>query len=612
MTGPSSQAPHRRAACRQTPSPTSFNADRTEPAVRPRTTFLNLALLALLLGLPVGAGAAQERQASDEVATQEAGEKLFFESLNVTRVNVEVFVTDASGEPVSGLGVDDFELFEDGRRVEITNFYPVVNRRPVGAASPSAAPTASEEPARETVEPAVDQTVDPIPPEDQRLSMVLFFDNLHLRPFNRNRVMRQTQSFLLRHMRSHDRAMLVTFERGLNVRQPFTSDRRQLLNALDELAKLTGLAVQASSERRQAIQAIERSKDQQEARSHADFYAKSVYNDATITVDALKQQVAALAGLPGRKILLYISDGLPMNAGEDLFVLADNRFGGQGLSGQMLATRYKIDRHLRELSAAANSNRVLFYTLEAAGARAHSSLSAEYGGNASSYIEIDTVRNANERQPLLDLARDTGGLATVSTNNFTAAFDRLANDIGTYYSLAFQPARSSDGRYRKIEVKVRGKGLRVRHRRGYRDKTPFTRMRDTTLATLLYGSQDNALNIELELGQPQDRGDGTFLVPLAARIPLANVTLVGYREVHRGEVRVSIAVGDDDGGKSPVSQETVPITIPSAELEAARGKFYAYSVELLMRKGQQDVAVGVRDELAGATSFVRRSIKIGS
>jgi len=59
---------------------------------------------------------------SDGQPTATADED-FAETVNVNVVNVDVVAYDRRGRPLSGLGIDDFELFEDGQPVEITNFY---------------------------------------------------------------------------------------------------------------------------------------------------------------------------------------------------------------------------------------------------------------------------------------------------------------------------------------------------------------------------------------------------------------------------------------------------------------------------------------------------------
>jgi hypothetical protein len=77
-------------------------------------------------------------------------------------------------------------------------------------------------------------------------------------------------------------------------------------------------------------------------------------------------------------------------------------------------------------------------------------------------------------------------------------------------------------------------------------------------------------------------------------------------------VRIVVGVIDEKGRISPLSQTPVPIDIPEADLATAVQQEFVYEVELVMRDGFQVVAVGVRDEVAGVTSFVRQSIRLGS
>ncbi|HUP42040.1 MAG TPA: hypothetical protein VM599_02400, partial [Thermoanaerobaculia bacterium] len=86
----------------------------------PARTFRGLAALTLWLGL---LGAAPPLALA--LRAQEAPEELFAETLDVEVVNVEVRVIDRKGRPITGLAREDFELFEDGRRVEIAHFYEV-------------------------------------------------------------------------------------------------------------------------------------------------------------------------------------------------------------------------------------------------------------------------------------------------------------------------------------------------------------------------------------------------------------------------------------------------------------------------------------------------------
>ena len=95
----------------------------------------------------------------------------------------------------------------------------------------------------------------------------------------------------------------------------------------------------------------------------------------------------------------------------------------------------------------------------------------------------------------------------------------MATDFDTYYSLGYTPAHSGSGRYYKIEVKLKRKGLKVRHRSGYRDKPLYSRMEEGTLSTLRYGFEKNPLELKLQIEEGQKNEDDQFEVPILIGIP---------------------------------------------------------------------------------------------
>lgn len=539
-------------------------------------------------------------------------QSIYFESVEVMVVNVDVYVTDKTGQAVTGLTKDDFEIRENGKPVEITNFVAVEEGRTVQGA-PTGVGDAAGVPEEQTPDPLTELTrqMPPPLPEEQRLHLLIYFDNLFLKPFSRNKVIGELEHFLSQTLDPGDQVMVVTFERSLHVRVPFTDDWKELTAGLAKIEMLTGYAEQTATERRSTIQLIDQTRSDLDAASHVDDYAKAIHHDLLLSIDSLKELVGSLGGLPGRKAILYVSDGIPMAPGEDLFYLVDTRNAGEG-GGQLAASQYRARREFRELTARANANRVSFYTLEAAGLRSHSSLSAEYGQRQTSIIEADVMWDANHEMPLLQMAEDTGGLASLNTNNILGALDAMQRDFDNYYSLGIAPVHAVVGRSYDLEVKVRRPGLTVRHRSGYRDKSPETRVHEGTLASLIYGTESNPLAIRLELGSGQPQDKGNYRVPVVVRVPIGKVTLVPTQGMHRGSVRIVVGVIDEEGRISPLSQTPVPIDIPAADLATAVRQEFVYEVELLMRDGLQVVAVGVRDEVAGDTSFVRQGIRLGS
>ena len=66
------------------------------------------------------------------------------------------------------------------------------------------------------------------------------------------------------------------------------------------------------------------------------------------------------------------------------------------------------------------------------------------------------------------LATSTGGFAAVNRNDLNGAFDRIVAENSSYYMFGYYSTNERrDGRFRKIEVRVKRPGLRVRSRNGY-------------------------------------------------------------------------------------------------------------------------------------------------
>ena len=64
-------------------------------------------------------GVAQE---ADEAISERVGGLAFVDEIQVTVVNVDVFVRDRKGRPVEGLVVDDFKISQNGVEMPISNF----------------------------------------------------------------------------------------------------------------------------------------------------------------------------------------------------------------------------------------------------------------------------------------------------------------------------------------------------------------------------------------------------------------------------------------------------------------------------------------------------------
>ncbi len=568
---------------------------------RPRRAMMSAAILAFALCAVV---MAQSEDAPPEL------EEIFSEVVDVNVVNVEVYVTDKKGNPITGLTREDFRVFEDKRPVTVTNFYVMEDGRPVGPSAVEAVEAAVPPPPEERV-PGLPPGPPPVP-DQQRLSLVIYIDNFNIRPFNRNRVLRRVRQFLSDHLDSGDRVMLVSYQRTLKVQHPFTSDPKLISSALFDLEKMVGHAVTEDADRAEILEAIGEAESLGEVEWRVRQFAESEYSDLMFTIDAMNELVDSLGGLPGRKAVLYVSDGLPMKPADDLYHALLRKFSDSSVLSR--SSDYMASRRFNELVARSNSNRVTFYTIDAAGLRVPNSLSVAHRRSAVGNFDtlVDSINFSNLQSTIRMIADETGGFAITNTNDPTSGLDRMASDFTTYYSLGYPSTAGEDGRYHRIKVEVDRPGVQVRHREGYRGKSLFRRMADGTTSTLLYGFERNPLAVTLAVGGGSPSKGGHFVVPMEIRLPLAKVVLVPRDEFHHGKVKVYLSALDEQGRMADVQEIPVDIRIPNADLEDALGKAWGHRVELQMRGGSQRVAVGVRDEVGATESFVSRSVNVGS
>jgi VWFA-related protein len=615
--------------------------------------------------LRIALAAAILAASAPSLPAQPAPAKSYGEQVEVNVVNVEVYVTDANGRRVDDLQRGDFTLLEDGKPVQITNF-AAVDR--TAAAAPAPVPAATAATGGDAAAP-----VEAAPAADP-LHLVVFLDNTHLAASHRTRVLEQLRGFLTRRLAPGDAVLLATYDPGLHVRLPFTADREALARALDAVEKTATDGGSDDRARRAALQQIvdiqertliaqakqDRIADKQRARSEqagregseedqpesdtpcppeiaepAKSYAQQSRQEVLRSVTGLTVLVNSLSGLPGRKAVLHVSDGLSVTPGEELFQALYDLCGGgaatQGSNGttlsvdaQVLSARtyrgtqamldaqsYSTAKQWNDLAAHASAQRVTLYTLQASGLEGGAATAADMGpgDRLLQTSSVARIEKENLRGSLTALASGTGGRAVFDANDLQRDIARIEDDLGHYYSLGYTPPHSGDGHDHTIVVKVQGSGLRVRHRQVYRDKPPLERAVDRTLAALFLGTGDNPLGITLEVGEIVPGGAGS-VVPIRLLIPLNNVGLTLRGEGYDGKLRVFVATQSAGGGNSPVRQLEVPLRIPMQNSQATMMQNYLYEVKLQLPPGEHRVAVGVRDDITTLASFLSKKVQV--
>ncbi len=578
---------------------------------------------------------------------------VFSEVIDVEVFNLEVVVNDKQGQPITGLTQDDFEIFEDGKPVELTNFY-AVEKLAMPAAKDNTTDQVADRPAGAT----------------RQLNLVVFVDNINIRPENRKLLFENLREHLGQVMVPGTKVMLASMNNRIEVMQSFTDDAEQIFTALDELEKQTSINALLDSERRGFMSRLARASTRgmacnrsqtpgapgsgggggggdptfNNAVREAQDLAQAVrtlgeqrYNAARGTIGSIAAFSDTLGGLPGRKALLYLSDGIPTRPAESIgeaWIAKYDQWFQQNENAIRNCSRYpeaipdltraltgsgtsgfNLESEFDRLTIRASDNQVAFYPVSNSGRDASMVSAANLGssdGGSSQVMRSAMIAEAMSRDgSLLQMAEDTGGRALTGNANVGELLAQASRDFTTFYSLGYTPLeRTKDNSFHKLEVKVSRDGAKARHVKGYHAKTWRDRLVDMTVASALYDLEANPLEIQLQTGDTQRVG-GRFKVPVLVQIPFREIQMVSDGGKYNASLSILVVVRDNKGGFSKPRRFDLPIEIPNAQILNARQQMAAYPIDLDLKKGDRRVAIAVRDHLGQTASTLKLDFDFG-
>ncbi len=566
--------------------------------------------LIVALTLPTVPGAAQEEE---QEGLRHVGGLTFVDEVELTIANLVVYVTDKKGRAVTSLTKDDFEIFQDGDPKQISNFklYTAeVVRSELGV-------TTGLEIAESTPIP------DPLAVGGpQPVHLVLYIDNQNLDPLDRNRVLSQTNEFVRTSLHPPAQMMVVAYQRSFEVLQEFTSDPSQILKAMRVVRTYTGGRTTQDSARGDIVDRIQRVQSEQRAGSSRssmgnpsndgdwreiynliDNFAKESVNDLQFTLDSLRQIITSLTGLPGKKGVIYVSNGLPMIPGMELFYEAS-----KGMNDSTVLTRmFEFDRSgiYRQLAATANAQDVTLYTIDASGLSLQGMGSAEYA-TASDPMMSSIGRN-NYVDSLRFLADETGGIAIFNTNDIAPRLELITQDMFTYYSIGYPLQASGQDKVHRVKVKLREDpafaDYELRYRPRFVEKSLETRVQDRVVSSLVFEIDENPMGLEVEAGTPAAATEDRWLLPARLSFPLKSVALLPEGDDFVARIVLFIAARDTDGKRSDLVRQTHEIRIPASRYEEAQGNSFAIDTQLLMESGRYKIAIALLDPLTRQVSY---------
>jgi VWFA-related protein len=570
--------------------------------------------IVLTCGSLVLALAAVAQQPPQEGAV---GGLTFIDEVEVTVVNVDVFVRDRDGNAVTGLNEEDFRLLQDGQERKLSHFAAYTQqvisqimaaRREIPATSPGA-PT---EVGGEAVPPSdqEDGPADLIKP----VHIVLYVDNENIRPFDRNRVLTQVRQFIDEVMQPHVEVMVVSVQRSPKIVQPFTSDPQAVKNALKSLTRVYGARTDADRTRGRIIYDIQKMVDDApnegsrgDPRTAADIqerirvYGEELSMELGYSINSLREVLTTLAGLPGRRVLVHISSGLPAVPARDLIAWYGDLY--QKSSALPMLARFNRRYVYDSLASSANAQGVSFYTIDVTGLAGDGSASAEHARPIDPLVA--SIHTLNYQEPLFVLAEKTGGRAIVDSNDITSLLEELRDDLFTYYSLGYTLSSSGSDTVHRIEVELTAHPeYDLVYRRTLVEKSLETQVQDRVVSGLMLALDDNPMGLEITAGEATSASGNRWILPVEVALPIQSVALLPEADEYVGRVVLFVANRDLKGRQSDIQRRQFEIRMPPVDYEARRGERYVAELDLLLNPGEHKIVVGALDPVTRQASFV--------
>lgn len=562
-------------------------------------------------------------QASDSIST--------VLKVKTRLVIVDVVARDKKGQTVTDLRESDFRIKEDGKEQKISVFS---FQQPI--ALEAAAPTQLD-----TLPPNVYRN-NPHFKANSALNVILL-DGLNSTLLNQFYVRDEMVKFLQKLPQGQPVA-IYALGRKLRLLQDFTTDLTDLKRIIQDFKgesshvlksptgtpevpmTLQGIAARLAQEFapgfKQQIEnfAQETGSDQMDDRIH-------------YTTAALTSLARMLAGYPGRKNLIWITESIPMHLFADNYQPVIQMEGGQLVKrlpdgASEARTRRTYDDQLALISNMFADAQVAVYPIDARGL-VGSPLFDPSNNITGRGMMGGLAMRAEGRQAeelfeahgtMQDIAQKTGGKAFYNRNNIDGAVLGDMEDGSTYYTIGYYPDNKNwDGRFRKIQVSVNRPDVKVRYRLGYfaMDRAAYGKahpeQRDLDFSEALNPNAPiaTALQFEVSVTPPSVQTQNKLVVRYAID-PHQLYLETGPDGLHHGQVDCAARIFSAKDIEHPVDTQAsrMQAALKPEAFDKISRSFFPCQLAIELPPGQYFLRLAVRDNLTGLLGSVNAQVSV--
>lgn len=537
------------------------------------------------------------------VYTQRVGE-----TVHVTVVEVPVTVIDRDGNAVAGLTADNFELYDDGKKVPI-DYFEVLDLRP------SAQATAKAD--------------DPLPPAASR-NFLLLFDLANSSPGTIERASVAAKEFVATQLGPRDLAAVATFtaEAGARMVTNFTRDKALLTKAVETLGhpkyfkaadplmitavtpaptgEITdggGVGVGSAAMEAEITKMIEdlnrvtKKVNDGEAR-----------NRIRIQFTNLARVARVLDRMRGQKQIILLSEGFDAslvqgreNIGAEATKEGDRIMAGEvwNVDSDQKFGNATATNDVREMGELFRRSDVTMHAIDIKGLR------------GTSDVTSGAPTKGKSVEGLHMITAPTGGSVFKNNNDMSQTFDKLMKQQEVVYLLGFQARTSGKpGKFHTLKVKAANpRGARVAHRPGYYEHTVRMTDLERTLTLAEIMMTDAAIDdVTLNLGSTTLPGPGgRARIPVVVEIPSSG--LLKELQGTKANAQLLLYAFNESGQVIDHLQERIGLDLATAG-DAVKKNGVRYYGSLRMPPGKYAVKALVRVEETGLIGFRRQDIEV--
>lgn len=528
-----------------------------------------VSLLAAVLLLAGAGPASRAAQQEPPLPPPEKGPTL---RATTELVLVNVVARDKKGDLIRDLKKEDFTVYEDGQKQNLSSFDFENVDALLTAGAAEATATGSAAPSGllgKTNAPLIDT-------RDRRL-MLLFFDFSAMDPEQIERAVDAAKKFVETKMQPADMIAIVSLATDLKVDLDFTADRGKIASVLNSYTSSEGQGFDSGST----------GSAEGGAETGGSFTADETdYNtfSADRKILALDSIMKALGKIRQKKSLIYFSNGISQSG-------TDN------------------ESALRAATAAAVKANVSIYPLDVRGLEVfppggQAQAASLHGQSAYSGASVlnDLSANASSQETLSTLASDTGGKAFFDSNDFSGVFSQVQKDTSAYYVLGYTSANHlKDGHFRRIRVQLNRPDAKLDYRAGYYADRDFEHLKRA--------DREQQLEDELASEMPQTdlpvyagtaffrQDDSHYYLAVSLVVPGSQIPFVTEKEKDNATIDI---IGEAlESSKFPFGRlrDTVKLAVDSAQ--QVRRKNVQYNTSFVLAPGSYHLKFIMRENRTG-------------